>query len=392
VSASRVFAVARRIAQGFRRDERTLGLVFVVPLVITALLGWVLRDQNDATVSVGIVNQAGIVGDRIVAALQQAAGTPDGGLTVTGATDVAAAESAIRAGDLDLAVVLPADLLADLQSGTAPTLVVITEGTDPATESGNFQRLQAVMLTLAGSLSPPGGTAPVIPRIERQTVYLSPDADTVDVLSPIFLGYFGYFFVFLLTGISFLRERIGGTLERLLATPVTRGEIVLGYTIGFGIFATLQIALLTLYVLGRLDVPAIGPIGAFTLGLGVPSAGNPVLAFGIALLLSLGAVSLGIFLSTFARTELQVIQFIPIVIVPQGLLGGIFWPLDQLPDVLSWIGHVLPITYAVDGLREVMLKGADLSNGSVQLDLVVLAAIALLFVVLASLTIRREVA
>jgi ABC-2 type transport system permease protein len=397
VSANRVFAVARRIAQGFRRDERTLGLVFVVPLVITALLGWVLRDQRDTTVSVGIVNQAGLVGDGIVVALRSAAADPSLGIRIVGEPDEAAAREAVRSGELNLALVLPADLLADLQAGTPPTLVVITEGTDPATEAGSFAKLQAVMLRLAGSLAPPGGTKPVIPNIERQTVYLSPDADTVDVLSPIFLGYFGYFFVFLLTGISFLRERIGGTLERLLATPVTRAEIVIGYTIGFGVFATLQIALLTLYVLGRVDVPTIGPIGpfeigAFTIGLGVQSAGNPVLAFLIALLLSLGAVSLGIFLSTFARTELQVIQFIPIVIVPQGLLGGIFWPIDQLPDVLSWIGRVLPITYAVDGLREVMLKGADLSNAAVQLDLVVLGAIALLFVVLATVTIRREVA
>jgi ABC-2 type transport system permease protein len=397
VSANRVFAVARRIVQGFRRDERTLGLVFVVPLVVTALLGWVLRDQKDATVRVGIVNDAGIVGDRIVGALHDATGDPSLGITVTTEADDQAARDAIRANDIDLALVLPSDLVTDIQSGTAPTLVVITEGTDPANESGSFAKLQAVMVTIAGSLAPPGGTRPLIPNIERQTVYLSPEADTVDVLSPIFLGYFGYFFVFLLTGISFLRERIGGTLERLLATPVTRPEIVLGYTIGFGIFATLQIALLTLYVLGRLDVPTIGPIGpftigAFTIGLGVQSAGNPVLAFAIALLLSLGAVSLGIFLSTFARTELQVIQFIPIVIVPQGLLGGIFWPLDRLPDVLSWIGHLLPITYAVDGLRKVMLQGADLSDGSVQLDLAVLAAIAVFFVALATVTIRREVA
>jgi len=116
------------------------------------------------------------------------------------------------------------------------------------------------------------------------------------------------------------------------------------------------------------------------------------LAFAVALLLSLGAVNLGIFLSTFARTELQVIQFIPLVIVPQALLGGIFWPVDRLPDILRAIAHVLPLTYAVDGLREVMLKGADLSSSSVQLDLAVLAGVALFFIVLATATIKREVA
>ena len=150
--------------------------------------------------------------------------------------------------------------------------------------------------------------------------------------------------------------------------------------------------MLTAYVLGRLDIPAIGPLPALTLGLDVQSAGSPALAFVVAVLLALGAVNLGIFLSTFARTELQIVQFIPIVIVPQGLLGGVFWPIDRLPDVLQAIAHVLPVTYAVDALREVMLKGSDLGSGAVQTDVAVLVGIALAFVLLAALTIKREIA
>lgn len=85
-------------------------------------------------------------------------------------------------------------------------------------------------------------------------------------------------------------------------------------------------------------------------------------------------------------------QFIPLVIVPQGLLSGMLWPVERLPDVLQAIAHILPMTYAVEGLREVMLKGADLSSSVVQLDLAVLGGIALFFVALASGTIKREVA
>lgn len=393
MSISRILAVARRIAQGFRRDERTLGLVFVVPIVVTALLGWVLRDQKDATVAVVIVNEAGAPGQRIVDALTDATVDAANGITIAPPADSrAAAEAAIRANQGDIAIVIPSTLLADVLAGQRPTFTIITEGTDPGSEAGQFAKLQGLMAGIARELVPPGGAAPVIPQIERVTVYLSPEADTVDVLAPIFLGYFGYFFVFLLTGISFLRERIGGTLERLLGTPVTRAEIVLGYSLGFGVFATLQVIVLTLFILNAVSVPAIGPIPAFDIGLGVDSAGSPILAFAIALLLSLGAVNLGIFLSTFARTELQVIQFIPLVIVPQGLLGGIFWPIDQLPDFLAGVARVLPMTYAVEGLREVMLKGADLSSSIVQLDLLVLGGIALFFVVLAAATIKREVA
>jgi ABC-2 type transport system permease protein len=393
VSPSRILAIARRIAQGFRRDERTLGLMFVVPLVVTALLGWVLNDTKDTVVDVVIVNEAGAVGDRVAGAIVAASGQPDSGIKVVATVGSASeGEASVRSGAGDIAIVIPANLFTDIQAGNRPTLTIITEGTDPAAEAGRFGTLQSALAEIAGQLAPPGVTPPIIPQVERRTVYLAPDATQADVLAPIFLGFFGYFFVFLLTGISFLRERIGGTLERLLATPVTRFEIVTGYSLGFGMFATIQVIVLTLFILNSVDVPAIGPIGPFSIGLGVDSAGSPSLAFAIALLLSLGAVNLGIFLSTFARTELQVIQFIPLVIVPQALLSGILWPVERLPDVLQAIAHALPLTYAVEGLREVMLKGADLTSSEVQTDLAVLAAIAVIFVILASGTIKREVA
>jgi ABC-2 type transport system permease protein len=393
VSLSRILAVARRVAQGFRRDKRTLGLMFVAPLVITGLLGWVMRDQTDTVVDVVVVNDAGAIGDRIVAALQTAAGDPANHVAIAGVVaDEAVAEARIRDGAGDLAIVIPDDLVAAVTSGQRPTLTVITAGIEPAAEAGNVGTLQSVMAGVAAELVPPGGTPPLLPKVEHETVFLSPDADQVDVFAPIFLGFFGYFFVYILTGISFLRERVGGTLERLLATPVTRGEIVLGYSLGFGIFATLQVLLLSAFILNSVTTPVLGPIPAFTIGLGVDSAGSAWIAIVMALLLSIGAVNLGIFLSTFARTELQIMQFIPLVIVPQGLLSGLLWPVERLPDALQVVAHALPLTYAVEGLRAVMLKGADLSSSVVETDLAVLAGIAVVFVVLAALTIKREVA
>ena len=393
MSGARILAVARRIARGFRRDERTLGLIFVVPIVVTALLGWVIRDQKDATVGVVVVNEAGQPGQRIVDALTSATtGAPDGIEVVSWTTSVDAARASLRDGNVDIAIVLPASLLTDVAAGRRPSLTVITPGTEPAVEGAALGALQGVVATLAGELAAATGGASIIPVLTHETLYLSADADALDVLAPVFLAYFGYFFVFLLTGISFLRERVGGTLERLLSTPVSRAEIVLGYSLGFGFFATLQVIVLTLFVLGRLDVPAIGPLPTFTIGLAIQSAGSPLIAFLITILLSLGAVNLGIFLSTFARSELQIIQFIPLVIIPQGLLGGIFWPIDRLPDVLQVVAHAMPMAYAVDGLKAVMLRGADLADAAVRLDVLVLAGIAALFVILAGATIKREVA
>jgi ABC-2 type transport system permease protein len=209
--------------------------------------------------------------------------------------------------------------------------------------------------------------------------------------APAIVAFFLYFFVYLLTGISFLRERTGGTLERLMATPVTRSEVVTGYAVGFALFATIQVAVVLTWALGTIHVPALGPLPAFAIGLGIPVVGSPLIAFLVVVLLGLGAVSLGIFLSTFARTELQVIQFIPVVLVPQFLLSGVLFPVDTLPSILRPLVAVMPLGYAVDALRQVFIGGADLATGALQGDILVLALVAVLFAWIASLTIRREV-
>ena len=212
-----------------------------------------------------------------------------------------------------------------------------------------------------------------LPAIEHVTVYGTPSSDPVSPYAPALVGFFIYFFVYLLTGVSFLRERTGGTLERLMATPVTRLEIVTGYTLGFGLFAIAQVAILMIWVLGTVHVPAIGPLPPFSVGLGVPINGNPLLAYLVVVVLAMGAVSLGIFLSTFARTELQVIQFIPIVLVPQFLLSGVLFPVTSLPAIVQPLVPFLPLSYAVNALRQVFIRAADLGVRELQVDLLVLA-------------------
>jgi ABC-2 type transport system permease protein len=224
------------------------------------------------------------------------------------------------------------------------------------------------------------------------TLYGVPSDDPMAPFAPAVLAFLAYFFVYILTGISFLRERVGGTLERLMATPITRGEVVLGYTLGFGLFAAIQVALLLLWSLGSIEVPALGPLPAFSVGLGLANAGSPLLAYLVIVIAALGSVSLGIFVSTFARTELQVVQFIPIVIVPQFLLSGVLFPISGLPEILQPLVPLMPMTYAADGLRQVLIAGADLGTTALQVDLLVLTGVALFFAGIAALTIRREVA
>jgi ABC-2 type transport system permease protein len=387
MSARRVIALLRRLVQELRRDRRSMALLFVAPVVLTGLMAFVLRGQQVAPVSAVVVNQAGPAGGAIVGALERAMRT-DGG-TVADAPDRAAAETALRDGTASVAIIVPADFVSRLAQGNEPSLTVITPGLEPTADSQQLISLQRAIATAVTQALPDAGVH--LPRVDPQTLYGSPDSDVVDHLAPVFLGFFAYFFVYILTGISFLRERIGGTLERLLATPVSRSEIVLGYSLGFGLFATIQVLVLLGWTLLNVQVPAVGPLPTFSLGLAVPVAGSPLLAFLVVILLALGAVSLGILLSTFARTELQVVQFIPLVIVPQALLSGVLFPVSSMPDILQTIARLLPLTYATDGLRQVVIRGADLTYGALQVDLMVLAAFVAVFAVLASATIRREV-
>jgi ABC-2 type transport system permease protein len=379
----RVAAVFRRIVAQFRRDRRSLALLFVAPLAIIALLGWVLSSSQSTGARIAVVNEStGPVGSLVASRLESALDGQPGIELDKSVTDISTARQMLKDKTLDLVVVLPADFSAQNRK-----IVLTTLGLNPMAEAASIPAIQKALI---GAVMDSAGA--VLPTVARSSIYGSPDATQLDTLAPVVVGFFAYFFVFILTGISFLRERIGGTLERLMATPVSRAEIVLGYSLGFGFFATLQVALVLLFVLGRIDIPALGPVPAFAIGLGVRTVGNPLIAYLLVLVLGLGAVSLGIFLSTFARTELQILQFIPIVIVPQGLLGGFFWPIEQLPNLLQPVARILPITYAIDGLRQVMIAGADLSTPQVQLDLGVLAGIAAVFILLAAATIRREVA
>jgi ABC-2 type transport system permease protein len=386
MSPRRVSALLRRLVQELRRDRRSMALLFVAPIVLTGLMAFVLRGQQVTPVSAVVVNEAGPPGGAIVGALEGALRT---GGVVMEAPDRAAAEAALRDGTASVAIVVPADFVARLTAGNEPSLTVITPGLEPTADSQQLVVLQRAIATAVTQALPDSGLH--LPRLDPQTLYGTPSSDVVDHLAPVFLGFFAYFFVYILTGISFLRERIGGTLERLLATPVSRGEIVVGYSLGFGLFATIQVLVLLGWTLLDVRVPAIGPLAAFSVGLAVPVAGSPILAFVVVMLLALGAVSLGILLSTFARTELQVVQFIPLVIVPQALLSGVLFPVSSMPDVLQAIARVLPLTYATDGLRQVVIRGADLGYGALQLDVLVLAAFVAVFAVLASATIRREV-
>lgn len=173
------------------------------------------------------------------------------------------------------------------------------------------------------------------------------DETTVfDRIGPAMLALFPFIVMFLVTSIATLRERRSGTLERLLSMPLGRGDFILGYTLAFGLLAVLQTAI---------------AVGFATLVCGLDIAGSVWMLFVVAIADALLGTSLGLLASAFARTEFQVVQFMPALIFPQILLGGIFLPRDQLPDVLETIGDWLPLSHAIDALTAVATGDQDSS-------------------------------
>lgn len=216
----------------------------------------------------------------------------------------------------------------------------------------------------------------VVPLVVITLIGLSfPESRVLDYIAPALLAAVALFFSFLLTGISFLRERSQGTMERLMASPVSRLDIVVGYLFGFFIFALTQTLIVLLFTIYVLDVHYYGDLWQI---------------FIFQIVIITGAVNLGIFISTFARNEFQMVQFIPLIIFPQIFLCGVIWPVEQMPDYLQWLSKIMPLTYAVDGLRDIMLAGKNLLD--VWVELVVLIGFAVITSILAALTLRRGAA
>jgi ABC-2 type transport system permease protein len=216
----------------------------------------------------------------------------------------------------------------------------------------------------------------IVPLVVMALIGFSfPDEGILDYIAPAMIATLALFFSFLLTGISFLRERSQGTMERLMASPVSRLDVVFGYLFGFFFFALTQTLIIVLFTIYVFDINFMGELWQ-------------ILVFQI--LVITGSVTLGIFTSTFARNEFQMVQFIPLIIVPQIFLSGVLWPVEQMPDYLQWLSAVMPLTYAIDGLRDIMLSGKSLLD--VGFDLAVLGGFTVVTSVLAALTLRRGVA
>lgn len=190
------------------------------------------------------------------------------------------------------------------------------------------------------------------------------------LVAPKRLGIFPFLLMFLVTSIATLRERSSGTLERLMTTPLPKLSLLAGYELAFSVVAAVQVAVTT----------------SVSLWLGMDVSGSLGWLFAVTAVDALLGVALGLLASAFARTEFQAIQLMPLVVLPQLLLCGLFQPRDEMATVLRWAADVLPVSYAVEALQYVSEGRVD---GSFARDLLVLAGFVAGGVMAAAATLRR---
>lgn len=379
MSGSRILAIAGRILRQFRHDPRSVGLILVVPLLVMVLVGYLVGDPGKEPLPVGIANQ-----DRGVSTAQGEVGigsvleaqlrTND----LVEVLDVASSEQAralVGDGELAGAVILPPDLTERAITGQVARIDVVVRGIEPGVDE---RVISATRLALQGLLAAAGeapDTGLTVPQLSVDRVPLlgAPDLGTLDFYAPALIVVFGFLFTFMLTSVAFLRERSSGTLDRLMASPASRLELLLGYLLGFVGFAMVQGLVILGYAVLILGVTVAGPVWLVLLTIAI---------------LVIGVVNLGVALSFYARNELQVVQFIPLIFVPQVFLGGLFWPVQTLWAPLRYLSQIFPVTHAVVALREVMVGGAGF--GDVVGRLAALLGFALAMVLLGVVALRKQ--
>lgn len=421
------FAIARRILSQFARDKRTLALLFVAPIVVLWLLT-VLLGQGDYAPRLAAVDLPAEYEARL---LEKEA-------TVT-ATSMEEAERMLRANEVDAVLYLAGD--------EGDRLVVWAEGTDSTKTSASMrvatealadlrgdaadrmkadveakraeveelkqqaeQRRQEILsrvseiheafesapdalrqqlgvdemsLDIEAELS--GIELPnlddfafelsdYLPVSSVEVTYLHGDEEwkMFDFYGPVFIGIFLFVFVFITSGMSLVNERSAGTMSRFLATPVKPAEVLGGYTLGFGTLALVQSTLIVAIALTLIGFPCEGSVALVVL---------------VAVSLALVSVTLGLLVSGLASSAFQVIQLMLLFVVPQILLSGLF-DLSAAPGWLQALSACLPLTYGVDALRAVMLRGAGLLQ--IGFDLAVIWAFAIAFSALAQVGFRKR--
>ncbi|MDY1546506.1 ABC transporter permease [Lactiplantibacillus pentosus] len=394
----RTMAIVRRVFKQMLRDKRTLALMFLAPLLIMTLMYFLFQNNTTQLASLGVhhVDQSvvNVIDTKNVTIhhydssqarkmikqhdLDGYLTQKNGQLTITysnsNPTNTSLIKASLQSGLVKLKmktlVTVTKKQRAALESQQA-ALKKLTAAQTQATvtklktaiaqaqargDQATAEKLQKQLKQATATTSSSTQSAKAISYTTKSHyIYGSSDSTFFESFLPAFLGFFVFFFVFLISGVSLLNERTTGTLSRLLATPIRRSEIIMGYLIGYGGFAIIQTVLTVVFTITVFKIHLVGSIW---------------LVFLTNLLLALVALTLGIFISTFANSEFQMIQFIPLIVVPQIFFAGLV-PVDGMASWLQAIAHIMPLYYGANALTAVVTKGAGLGDIGVNLLILV---------------------
>lgn len=362
-------AVTRRIFADLRNDRRTLALIFIAPIFAMFVFGLAFSGDVEDVPVVVVDQDSGMLSQAIVDNLDQDT------LSISYMDSEDEAVAAVERGDAYGVIVFPpgftASAVAKAQdpSATGDTTIVLR------LDKSNINVANAVTRTFSESLlatmQEMGREQPV--SVDAGNAIYGQNAKFMDFFVPGIMAFVVFILSTMLTLLAFVGEKTSGTLDRLLASPISEGGIVMGYAGAFSLTGTMQALLLL-------------TIGILVFHITV--VGNVVYAFVAVALLAVVSQALGILLSSLARREAQAIQFFPFLILPAFLLAGVFWPIEAIPSWLRPLCYLVPPYYAVDANRSVMLKGWGLSQ--IWLDYLALAAFAAAFLGLAVLLLKRR--
>lgn len=352
----RTWVISIKVIRELFRDKRTLMLMFVAPLLILWLMSIMFSANSDTKVKLATVG----VDVGVVKKLDKF-----NGITVKKYASKTGAQRALKDNKVDGMIIQRDSRKYNVTyANTDATKTALTKAAlkNMLVQENISKMTQMVVqqqLIIAQLKAQPTGRA--VPKntsqsnqsqkeIKIQNYYNYGDSDTgfFDKIAPILMSFFTFFFVFLISGMALLKERTSGTLDRLLATPVKRSDIVFGYMLGYGVLALLQSTL-------------ISTVGIWILHLDV--VGNLFDVMVISVLFGFVALAFGLLMSTFASSEFQMMQLLPLVIVPQIFFSGII-PLDSMATWVQIIGKILPLTYAGNAVSGIIMQGYNLADVS----------------------------
>lgn len=364
----RIKAIAGRIIDQLRHDKRTMALVLLAPIIVLTLVYLVFDAANDAyTISV-------IKAPKDV--VQEIKSNDDYDMTVQ-RDSKAKAIDAVKSQKVIAAVSVNSDcskvkIYVDGSNASDAKKVrgVIEQSVAQVVKDNAKADMDDIKEKMASNpMAPKVDLDYVEPDVTTDYIYGQEDGSFFDDYGAPLIGIIIFFFVFLIAGINFLNERKEGTLERILSTPTKRGEIISGYVLGFGSLAIMQTIIVSLFVVYVL---------------GMVMHGNILMVLLVNLLTALCALTLGMLMSTLASSEFQMIQFIPVIILPQVFLCGLF----KLTGIWDVLGHFVPLYYTTDALTDVMVRGCGI--GEIWLDLIVIGGCAILFMAMNAAFLKRQ--